>query len=148
VICSDPATRALSKAIMLASQAIAEKFGVKFRVDVEQRIEGARKVGAHKTSMLQDLERGRPMEIDPLVSGNEAIDANHHPSARCRAGSCRPTRRCGGAVQPRSSSRGENAGLCLIAPLARQPRGHRHFAVAAASCLPKTEADQGILSSP
>ena len=53
---------------MLESQAIAEKFGVKFRVDVEQRIEGARKVGAHKTLMLQDLERGRPMEIDPLVS--------------------------------------------------------------------------------
>ena len=53
---------------MLESQAIAEKFGVKFRVDVERRIEGARKVGAHKTSMLQDLERGRPMEIDPLVS--------------------------------------------------------------------------------
>jgi 2-dehydropantoate 2-reductase len=68
VICSDPATRALSKAIMLETQAIAETFGVKFRVDVEGRIDGARKVGAHKTSMLQDLERGRPMEIDPLVS--------------------------------------------------------------------------------
>ena len=53
---------------MLESQAIAETFGVKFRVDVERRIEGARKVGAHKTSMLQDLERGRPMEIDPLVT--------------------------------------------------------------------------------
>jgi 2-dehydropantoate 2-reductase len=58
----------LSKAIMLEAQTIAEKFGIKFRVDVERRIEGARKVGAHKTSMLQDLERGRPMEIDPLVS--------------------------------------------------------------------------------
>src|ERR1700684_660740 len=68
VICSDPATRALSKAIMLEAQTIAENFGVKFRVDVERRIEGARKVGAHKTSMLQDLERGRPMEIQPLVS--------------------------------------------------------------------------------
>src|SRR5579871_6084005 len=68
VICSDPATRALSKAIMIESQTIAEKFGVRFRVDVERRIEGARKVGAHKTSMLQDLERGRPMEIQPLVS--------------------------------------------------------------------------------
>src|ERR1700761_6880146 len=68
VICSDPDTRALSKAIMLETQAIAERFGVKFRVDVERRIEGARKVGAHKTSMLQDLERGRPMEIQPLVS--------------------------------------------------------------------------------
>jgi 2-dehydropantoate 2-reductase len=68
VICTDPGTRALSKAIMLEAQAIAETFGVKFRVDVERRIEGARKVGAHKTSMLQDLERGRPVEIDPLVT--------------------------------------------------------------------------------
>ncbi len=68
VIASDPATRALSKAMMLEAQRIAETFGVKFRVDVERRIEGARKVGAHKTSMLQDLERGRPMEIDPLVT--------------------------------------------------------------------------------
>src|ERR1700710_2284849 len=68
VISSAPATRALSKEIMLETQAIAETFGVKFRVDVERRIEGARKVGAHKTSMLQDLERGRPMEIDPLVT--------------------------------------------------------------------------------
>jgi 2-dehydropantoate 2-reductase len=68
VICSAPATRALSKAIMLETQSIAETFGVQFRVDVERRIEGARKVGAHKTSMLQDLERNRPMEIDPLVS--------------------------------------------------------------------------------
>jgi 2-dehydropantoate 2-reductase len=68
MICSSPATRTLSKAIMLETQAIAETFGVQFRVDVERRIEGARKVGAHKTSMLQDLERGRPMEIDPLVT--------------------------------------------------------------------------------
>jgi 2-dehydropantoate 2-reductase len=68
VICSDPATRALSKAMMLEAQAIGETFGITFRVDVERRIEGARKVGAHKTSMLQDLERGRPMEIDPLVT--------------------------------------------------------------------------------
>ncbi|MEA2886483.1 MAG: 2-dehydropantoate 2-reductase, partial [Bradyrhizobium sp.] len=49
VICSDPATRALSKAIMLETQTIAETFGINFRVDVERRIEGARKVGAHKT---------------------------------------------------------------------------------------------------
>src|SRR3954447_2392616 len=68
VICSDPATRALSKAIMLETQTIAESFGINFRVDVERRIEGARKIGAHKTSRLQDLERGRPMEIDPLVT--------------------------------------------------------------------------------
>jgi 2-dehydropantoate 2-reductase len=68
VICSESGTRAIAKAMMLEAQAIAETFGVQFRVNVERRIEGARKVGAHKTSMLQDLERGRPMEIDPLVT--------------------------------------------------------------------------------
>ncbi|MFZ5733041.1 MAG: 2-dehydropantoate 2-reductase [Pseudomonadota bacterium] len=68
VIAGDGGTRAVAKAMMLEAQAIAEKFGVKFRVDVERRIEGARKVGAHKTSMLQDLERSRAMEIDPLVT--------------------------------------------------------------------------------
>ena len=68
VICTGPATRALSKVMKLQAQAIAESFGVKFHVEVERRIEGARKVAAHKTSMLQDLETGRPMEIDPLVT--------------------------------------------------------------------------------
>jgi 2-dehydropantoate 2-reductase len=68
VICTDPRTRALARAMMLETQAIAETFGARLRVDVERRIDGACKVGAHKTSMLQDLERGRPMEIDPLVT--------------------------------------------------------------------------------
>jgi 2-dehydropantoate 2-reductase len=68
VIAENPATRAVAKAMMLEGQAIAEQLGVKFRVDVERRINGAGAVGAHKTSMLQDLERGRAMEIDPLVT--------------------------------------------------------------------------------
>ncbi len=68
VLCSDPGTRAVTRSMMVEVQQIAETFGVKFRVDVDRRIEGGRKVGAHKTSMLQDLERGRPMEIDPLVT--------------------------------------------------------------------------------
>lgn len=68
VIAADPGTRAVARAMMLEAQAIAEKLGVRFRVDVERRINGAGSVGAHKTSMLQDLERDRPMEIDPLVS--------------------------------------------------------------------------------
>lgn len=68
ILCSDPGTRAVTRAMMVEAQQIAETFGVKFRVDVDRRIEGGRKVGAHKTSMLQDLERGRPMEIDPLVT--------------------------------------------------------------------------------
>jgi 2-dehydropantoate 2-reductase len=68
VIAENPAKRAVAKAMMLEGQAIAEQLGVKFRVDVERRINGAGAVGAHKTSMLQDLERGRAMEIDPLVT--------------------------------------------------------------------------------
>ena len=68
VITENPGTRAVAKAMMLEGQAIAEQLGVNFRVDVERRINGAGAVGAHKTSMLQDLERGRPMEIDPMVT--------------------------------------------------------------------------------
>jgi 2-dehydropantoate 2-reductase len=68
VICSDPETRAVAKAMMLEAKEIGDRLGVHFRVDVERRINGAGAVGAHKTSMLQDLERGRPMEIDALLS--------------------------------------------------------------------------------
>lgn len=68
IITSDPATRALSRAMMMEAKAIGDKLGVNFRVDVEKRIDGAGAVGAHKTSMLQDLEHGRPMEIDPLLT--------------------------------------------------------------------------------
>lgn len=68
VITRDPDTRALARAMMLEAKAIGDRLGVHFRVDVERRIDGAGAVGAHKTSMLQDLERGRPMEIDALVS--------------------------------------------------------------------------------
>ncbi|MBP2232751.1 2-dehydropantoate 2-reductase [Azospirillum agricola] len=68
VICGDPETRAVAKAMMLEAKRIGDRLGVHFRVDVERRINGAGAVGAHKTSMLQDLERGRPMEIDALLS--------------------------------------------------------------------------------
>ena len=68
VVATDPGTRAVSKAMMLEARAIGERLGVRFKVEVERRIDGAAAVGAHKTSMLQDLERGRAMEIDALVS--------------------------------------------------------------------------------
>jgi 2-dehydropantoate 2-reductase len=54
--------------MMREAQAIGEKLGAKFRVTLEQRLAGGVAVGAHKTSMLQDLELGRPMEIDALVT--------------------------------------------------------------------------------
>ena len=66
-ICADPQTRALARAMMVEAEAIGEQLGIRFPVDVDRRIDGAAAVGAHKTSMLQDLERGRAMEIDALV---------------------------------------------------------------------------------
>jgi 2-dehydropantoate 2-reductase len=52
---------------MEEAAAVAEALGVRFPVGIEKRIDGAGEVGAHKTSMLQDLERGRPMEIDAML---------------------------------------------------------------------------------
>ena len=68
VLATRPDLRAVAREMMVEGQAVAEALGVKFSIDVDRRIEGAAGVGAHKTSMLQDLERGRPMEIDALVA--------------------------------------------------------------------------------
>jgi 2-dehydropantoate 2-reductase len=62
-----PDLRAVARAMMLEGQQVGEALGVRFPIDVDRRIEGAAEVGAHRTSMLQDLERGRPMEIDALL---------------------------------------------------------------------------------
>lgn len=67
VVATEPGTRALARSMMLEAQEIGERLGVTFRVDVERRINGAANVGAHRTSMLQDLEKGRPLEIDALL---------------------------------------------------------------------------------
>ena len=67
VICTEPGTRDVARSMMLEAQDVAEKLGVKFPIDVERRIDGGAAVGAHRTSMLQDLDAGRPMEIDALV---------------------------------------------------------------------------------
>ena len=70
---ADPDSRGVVRAMMVEAQAIAEKLGVRFPIDVDRRSEGARQVGAHKTSMLQDLERGKAMEIDPLVTAVQEL---------------------------------------------------------------------------
>ncbi|HXE16223.1 MAG TPA: 2-dehydropantoate 2-reductase [Stellaceae bacterium] len=67
-IAADSDLRALVRAAMLEGQRVGEALGVNFAVDVDRRIAGSAEVGEHKTSMLQDLERGRPMEIDPMVT--------------------------------------------------------------------------------
>jgi 2-dehydropantoate 2-reductase len=66
-ICEFPPTRALAAAMMEEAQAVAGELGVTFKLGIERRIAGAEKVGAHKTSMLQDVESGRPIELEALV---------------------------------------------------------------------------------
>jgi 2-dehydropantoate 2-reductase len=66
-ICKYPPTRALARAMMTEAQAIAAKLGITFRVPIEKRIAGAERVGHHKTSMLQDVEAGRPLETEALL---------------------------------------------------------------------------------
>jgi 2-dehydropantoate 2-reductase len=73
VLCTDPGTRAVARAMMVEAQEIAEKLGVKFPIDVDRRIEGGAAVGAHRTSMWQDLDAGRPMEIDALVTSVQEL---------------------------------------------------------------------------
>jgi 2-dehydropantoate 2-reductase len=67
VLATDPGTRAVCRAMMVEAQAVGEALGVKFSIDVDARIQGAAEVGAHRTSMLQDLDQGRPMEIEALT---------------------------------------------------------------------------------
>ncbi len=66
-ICQFPLTRELAASMMTEAQQIAERLGAHFRVPLEKRIDGAEKVGKHKTSMLQDLESGKSLEIEAII---------------------------------------------------------------------------------
>jgi len=66
-ICSFPLTRDLAAKMMAETQAVAEKLGIRFRISIDKRIAGAEAVGEHKTSMLQDVEAGRALELEALV---------------------------------------------------------------------------------
>ncbi|MDH3639479.1 MAG: 2-dehydropantoate 2-reductase, partial [Gammaproteobacteria bacterium] len=66
-LCRFPLTRQLATAMMTEAQTIGEKLGATFRVSLERRIEGAENVGKHKTSMLQDVEVGKALEIDGML---------------------------------------------------------------------------------
>lgn len=66
-MCTDPHGRALVVRMMEETQAIAAKLGIHFRLPIDKRIEGASRVGRHKTSMLQDRDAKRPLELDALV---------------------------------------------------------------------------------
>jgi 2-dehydropantoate 2-reductase len=67
-ICAHPPSRALVAEIMREALAVAAALGCTPQVSIEQRLAGAEQVGAHKTSMLQDLEAGRSLELDPIVT--------------------------------------------------------------------------------
>lgn len=73
VLCTDPGTRDVARRMMVEAQDIAEKLGVTFPIDVERRIDGGAAVGAHRTSMLQDLDARRPMEIDALIGSVQEL---------------------------------------------------------------------------
>ena len=88
--------------MMREAQAVAEKLGVRFRISLEKRIAGAEQVGAHKTSMLQDLEQGKPMEIEALVGAVAElgrITGTPTPSMRVQA--CSP-----GRLRPKAAGSG------------------------------------------
>ena len=63
----DPDISELVRNIMREAEAVASKLGLELPVSIEQRMVGAEKVGEHKTSMLQDLEAGRPLELEAIV---------------------------------------------------------------------------------
>lgn len=67
VICADPPVRRFVRDVMLEAEAVAGALGETLRVSVDARLDGAAAVGAHKTSMLQDLEAGRPLELDAIA---------------------------------------------------------------------------------
>ncbi len=73
VLCTDEGTRTVARNMMVEAQEIAEKLGVKFPINVDRRIDGGAAVGAHRTSMLQDLDQKRPMEIDALVTSVQEL---------------------------------------------------------------------------
>jgi 2-dehydropantoate 2-reductase len=67
VLATDKELAPLVMALMSEARSVGEALGIDFLIDTQKRIAGAADAGAHKTSMLQDLESGRPMEIDPIV---------------------------------------------------------------------------------
>jgi 2-dehydropantoate 2-reductase len=88
-ICDDPATRAVARSIMNEAEKVAAKLGVTMPIGVERRIDAAGSVGEHKTSMLQDMEARKPLELDALLGAVIEIAGMHNvpvPSLRALYG--------------------------------------------------------------
>jgi 2-dehydropantoate 2-reductase len=67
LICQFPLTRELATSMMQEAQSVGDRIGVHFKISIEKRIAGAEGVGAHKTSMLQDIEQGKAPELEALL---------------------------------------------------------------------------------
>ncbi len=78
-----PETRALAAEIMTEAEAVASRLGIDIGISANQRIEGAEKVGHHKTSMLQDVEAGRPMELEAIVGAVVELGGKMRLSLPC-----------------------------------------------------------------
>ncbi len=80
-ICNDVGTEEIVREMMLEAKMIAERLEAKINMSIEKRIDGARRVGAHKTSMLQDIEAGKPIEIySIIVAVKELGELTHSPT--------------------------------------------------------------------
>jgi len=79
----DPGVCALVRNIMSEAEAVAAQLGLELPITIEQRIAGAEKVGEHKTSMLQDLEAGRPLELEPVMGAVIEIGERVGDSMSC-----------------------------------------------------------------
>ena len=75
VLARDPGTRAIARAMMVEGKAVGEAHGARFAIDVDKRMDGAAAVGAHRTSMLQDLLRGRPLETEAMLGAVRELGA-------------------------------------------------------------------------
>ncbi|MBO0763999.1 MAG: hypothetical protein J2P50_05355 [Hyphomicrobiaceae bacterium] len=73
VVACEPALHRLSIRMMTEVEGIARRFGVTFRISIVRRVNGAARVGAHRTSMLPDLEACRPLEIDALLASLQEL---------------------------------------------------------------------------
>ncbi len=72
-VTGDPDVRRLCRTMMTEARGVAETLGVRFAVDIDRRIDGAGAIPTHRTSMLQDLDQGRPLEIDALVTAVQEL---------------------------------------------------------------------------
>ncbi len=93
-ICTFEPTRSLVAEMMREARAIAESLGVTFRHTIDERIEGARAVGHHKTSMLQDVENGRPLELDALMASRARTGRTDRTAAPTRFAASMPAPPC------------------------------------------------------